>query len=92
VVKAYQKYHDKGFEIIGVSLDTDKKAWLKALKADGLTWTHVSDLKGWKSKPVQEFGITGVPTSFIVDKEGKVIAKDLRGEDLEKKLEEVFGK
>lgn len=92
VVKAYNKYHDKGFEIIGVSLDTDRKAWLKALKADGLTWTHVSDLKGWKSSPVQEFGITGVPTSFIVDKDGKVIAKDLRGEDLEKKLEEVFNK
>jgi thiol-disulfide isomerase/thioredoxin len=92
VVKAYKKYHDKGFEIIGVSLDTDKKAWLKAVNADGLTWTHISDLKGWKSAPVQEFGITGVPTSFIVDKDGKVIAKDLRGEDLDKKLDEVFGK
>jgi peroxiredoxin len=92
VVKAYNRFHDKGFDIIGVSLDTDKAAWLKAVNKDGLTWTHVSDLKGWKSSPVQEFGITGVPTSFIVDKEGKVIAKDLRGEDLEAKLEEVFGK
>jgi thiol-disulfide isomerase/thioredoxin len=92
VLRAYQKYHDKGFEIIGVSLDTDKKAWLKALHADGLTWTHVSDLKGWKSLPVQEFGITGVPTSFIVDKNGKVIATDLRGDALEAKLEQVFGK
>ncbi|MBV7531397.1 TlpA disulfide reductase family protein [Chitinophaga sp. sic0106] len=90
VVKAYQRFHDQGFEIIGVSLDTDKAAWMKAVAKDGLTWTHISDLKGWKSSPVLEFGISSVPTSFIVDKNGKVIAKDLRGEELEAKLAEIF--
>ncbi|SKD05058.1 Thiol-disulfide isomerase or thioredoxin [Chitinophaga ginsengisegetis] len=92
VVKAYQRFHDQGFDILGVSLDTDKKAWLKAVGKDGLTWTHVSDLKGWKSAPVLEFGISGIPANFIVDGSGKIIAQNLRGEELEKKLEEVFKK
>lgn len=92
VVKAYTKYHDKGFEIVGVSLDNKKEPWLKAIHADGLTWQHVSDLKGWQSAPVVDYGIKSVPTSFLLDKEGKVIAKDLRGEALEKKLEEIFEK
>ncbi|MGO4290790.1 redoxin family protein [Chitinophaga sp. RAB17] len=92
VVKAYQRFHSQGFDILGVSLDTDKKAWLKAVGKDGLTWTHVSDLKGWKSNPVLEFGISGIPTNFIIDGTGKIIAQNLRGEDLEKKLEEVLKK
>jgi peroxiredoxin len=90
VVKAYQRFHDQGFDILGVSLDTDKKAWLKAVGKDGLTWTHVSDLKGWKSNPVLDFGISGIPTNFIIDGTGKIIAQNLRGEELEKKLAEVF--
>ncbi|SEW54213.1 TlpA disulfide reductase family protein [Chitinophaga arvensicola] len=90
VVKAYQRFHDKGFEILGVSLDTDKKAWLKAVNKDGLNWWHVSDLKGWKSTPVLEFGISGIPTNFIMDGNGKIIAQNLRGEELEKKLEEIL--
>ncbi len=90
VVKAYQKYHDKGFEIIGVSLDTKKEAWMKAIEKDGLTWSHVSDLKGWESSIVREFGIKVVPTSFLLDKEGKVIANNLREEALPKKLEQLL--
>ncbi|RZK78830.1 MAG: AhpC/TSA family protein [Pedobacter sp.] len=90
LVKAYAKYHDKGFEIIGVSLDDKKESWNKAIEADKLVWLHASDLKGWKSDLATEFGIKSVPTSFLVDADGKVIAKDLRGEALEKKLETLF--
>lgn len=91
VVSAYKTYHQKGFEILGVSLDDNKEKWLAAVAADGLTWTHVSDLKAWKGKYVEEFGIKGVPTSFILDREGKIVAKDLRGEELHKKLAELLG-
>jgi peroxiredoxin len=90
VVNAYQKYHDKGFEIVGVSLDNKKDAWLKAINMDDLTWHHVSDLDGWESEIVKEFGITVVPTNFLLDKNGKVIAKNLREEALQEKLEEIF--
>jgi thiol-disulfide isomerase/thioredoxin len=86
VVAAYQKYHDKGFEIVGVSLDTQKDAWMKAIAKDGLAWNHVSDLKGWQSGIVKQFGIHAVPTSFLLDKDGKVIANNLRGEALLEKL------
>jgi thiol-disulfide isomerase/thioredoxin len=90
VVKAYQQYHDKGFDILSVSLDTNKDAWMKAVAKDNLTWNHVSDLKGWKSDVVTEYGIHAVPTSFLLDKNGKIIAKDLRGEQLEEKLKELM--
>ncbi len=90
VVKAYQLFHDKGFEIVGVSLDTKKDAWMKAIEKDGLTWSHVSDLKGWESDIVKEYGIKVVPTSFLLDKEGKVIANNLREEALHEKLKEVI--
>jgi peroxiredoxin len=90
VVEAYKKFHDKGFDIVGVSLDTKKDAWLKAINHDGLTWYHVSDLKGWDGDIEKEFGIKVVPTNFLLDKEGKVIAKNLREEALQKKLEELF--
>jgi thiol-disulfide isomerase/thioredoxin len=90
VVNAYQKYHDKGFEIVGVSLDNKKDAWLKAINKDNLTWYHVSDLQGWQSAIVKEFGITVVPTNFLLDKNGKVVAKNLREEALQQKLGEIF--
>lgn len=90
LVKAYAKYHDKGFEIVGISLDDKKTSWLKAIEADKLTWLHASDLKAWKSDLVLEYGIKSVPTSFLVDANGKIIAKDLRGDALEKKLETIF--
>lgn len=90
VVKAYNKFHDKGLDIVGVSLDTKKDAWIKAINHDGLTWDHVSDLKGWDGSIVKEFGINVVPTNFLLDKDGKVIAKNLREEVLQKKLEELL--
>ncbi|TAE90487.1 MAG: alkyl hydroperoxide reductase, partial [Runella slithyformis] len=69
----------------------DKAPWLKAIEKDGLTWTnHVSDLKYWQSVAAQSYGVNGIPATFLLDKEGRVIAKNLRGEELEKKLEEVF--
>ena len=90
VVKAYKKFHDKGFDIVGVSLDTKKDAWLKAINHDGLTWYHVSELKGWNGNIEKDFGIKVVPTNFLLDKDGKVIAKNLREEALQKKLEELL--
>ena len=90
VVKAYQKFHDKGFEIVGVSLDTKKEAWMKAIEKDQLNWFHVSDLKGWDSELVKEYGIKSVPSSFILNREGKVIAKNLRAEKLLEQLEKIF--
>lgn len=90
LLKAYGKYHEKGFEIIGISLDDKKERWLQAIEADKLGWLHASDLKGWKSDLAQEYGIKSIPMSFLVDTEGKIIAKDLRGDALEKKLETIF--
>ncbi|WP_285008410.1 TlpA disulfide reductase family protein [Pedobacter faecalis] len=90
LVKAYEKYHDKGFEIIGISLDDKKDRWLAAIEADKLNWVHASDLKGWKSDLALEYGIKSIPMSFLVDASGKIIAKDLRGDALEKKLATLF--
>jgi thiol-disulfide isomerase/thioredoxin len=90
VVAAYNKYHSKGFDIVSVSLDDNKDNWLHAIAADKLTWTHVSDLKGWKNEVAQLFGIKSVPTSFLIDKNGIIIAKNLRGEALNKKLDEIL--
>ena len=90
-VKAmYSKYHGQGFEVVGVSLDGKKEAWLKAVEADGLAWTQLSDLQGWKNAVAQEFGIAAVPQNFLVDPQGKVIAKNLRGEELQTKLAQLF--
>ena len=90
VVMAYKKFHSKGFDIVGVSLDTKKEAWEKAIVKDSLNWNHVSDLKGWESGIVKEYGIKAVPTNFLVDRTGKVVAKNLREEALQIKLEELF--
>lgn len=90
VVAAYKKYHDKGFEIIGISLDSNKEAWLKAVDKDGLTWTHVSDLKGWQCATATTYGVKAVPASFLIDPNGKVVGKDLRGEELNKTLADLF--
>ena len=86
VVKAYNAFKTKGFTILGVSLDQDKGKWLEAIKKDGLTWTHVSDLKYWNNEVAVKFGIQSIPANFLIDPKGVVIAKDLRGEDLEKIL------
>lgn len=90
VVAAYKKYHDSGFEILGVSLDSSKEAWLKAIQTDGLIWHHVSDLKGWKNDAAALYGVKSVPASFLIGPDGKVIGKDLRGEELHQKLESIF--
>ncbi len=92
VVANYKKYHSKGLEVFQVSLDKSKQAWVKAIKDDGLgEWTHVSDLQQWNSAPAKLYGVQAIPSNFLLDKDGKVIAKNLRGEDLGKKLQEIFG-
>jgi peroxiredoxin len=90
VVAAYNKFKDKNFTILGVSLDKEKTAWLKAIKDDGLAWNHISDLKFWNSIAVPLYNIQGIPYNVLVDPQGKIIAKELRGADLENKLAEVL--
>lgn len=90
VVKAYAKFKAKGFEIFGVSLDSDKDRWVEAIAKDGITWPQVSDLQKWGSEVVRLYNIQGIPYTVLLDKEGKIIAKNLRGEELEKKLAEVL--
>ena len=82
VVAAYQQFKDKNFTVLGVSLDKNKEAWLNAIKEDGLAWAHVSDLKQWQSSVVPLYQIEGIPFNVLLDPQGKVIAKGLRGEDL----------
>ncbi len=90
VKRAYEKYKSKGFEILGVSLDKDRTAWLEAISKEGLTWPQVSDLKFWQSEAVQIYAIQSIPYTVLLDKEGKIIATDLRGAELDKKLAEVL--
>lgn len=90
VLKAYNKYQDKNFTVVGISLDDKGDNWKKAIKDDGMPWTQLSDLKGWKNEVSQYYGIMGIPSTLLVDPQGKIIAKDLRGEILNKKLEEIF--
>ena len=90
VVSAYQQFKEKNFTILGVSLDKEKEGWVKAIADDQLTWNHVSDLKFWDSKVVPLYGIEGIPFNVLLDPEGKVIAKDLRGSELHAKLNEVL--
>jgi peroxiredoxin len=92
VVKAFKRFKDKGFTVYGVSLDRNKEDWVQAIAQDGLTWTHVSDLKYFQSEAARTYDINGIPYSLLLDKEGKIIAKNLRGPALEAKLEEVLGK
>jgi peroxiredoxin len=92
VVRAYHKFKPKGFEVYSVSLDKSKEDWLKAIKEDGLEWTHVSDLKYWGSKAAADYNISAIPFSILLDKQGKIIAKNLRGAALDQKLTEVLGK
>lgn len=92
VVKMYGEYKDKGFEIFSVSLDKDKAKWEEAIKTDQLSWSnHVSDLQGWQSPAAKLYGVTAIPKTFLIGKDGTIIAKDLRGEMLEKKIGEVLG-
>ncbi len=92
VVRMYNRFKDKGFDIFGVSLDRDAASWLAAIEKDGLTWTHVSDLKYWQSAGAEAYGVKAIPHTVLIDREGKIIARKLRGKALEDKLEEILGK
>lgn len=91
VKKAYEAFKDKGFDILGVSLDNKKDAWLGAIEQMGLTWHHVSDLKGWKCEGAVMYGVRSIPYTMLVGPDGTVVATNLRGEALFNKLEEVLG-
>ncbi|MCC5931347.1 MAG: redoxin domain-containing protein [Cyclobacteriaceae bacterium] len=90
VVRMYNKYNDKGFEILGVSLDRDRDSWLKAIQDDQLTWTHISDLKYFDSEASRLYNVQAIPFTVLIDPEGKIVSKNLRGKALEDKLEEIF--
>jgi thiol-disulfide isomerase/thioredoxin len=90
VVKAYKQFHPKGFDIFGVSLDDTKSDWLAAIKKDGLNWTQVSELKGWDADVVSLYGIKAIPMNFLLDKNGVIIARGLRGDALDTELEKIF--
>lgn len=92
VVKAYNTYKGKGFTVLGVSLDAAKakEAWLAAIRKDGLTWTQVSDLDGWDNKAAKAYGVHAIPQNFLIDPNGVIVGKNLRGEELDKKLASLF--
>ncbi|MEQ8240939.1 MAG: TlpA disulfide reductase family protein, partial [Cyclobacteriaceae bacterium] len=91
VVRMYNEYSDKNFEILGVSLDRNREAWLKAIDDDGLKWKHVSDLKYFNSEAAADYKINAIPATYLIGPDGKIIAKNLRGPSLEAKLKEIFG-
>ncbi len=91
VVKNYEKYHSKGFNIVGVSLDQKKESWVAAIQQLGMKWPQISDLKGWKSAAVDVYGISSIPSSVLVAPDGTIVAIDLRGNSLSEKLREIYG-
>jgi thiol-disulfide isomerase/thioredoxin len=90
VKKVYEKYHSQGFEIVGVSLDSDGNKWKEAVEKDGLTWIQLSDLKGWNNVIASVFEINSIPTNILINKEGKIIATNLSGSELEKAVKRCF--
>ena len=90
VVRIYNRFNEQGFEILGVSLDRDRDAWLNAIAKDGLIWNQVSDLKYWQSDAAQTYGVKSIPHTVLVNRDGTIIARGLRGNALEVKLEEIF--
>lgn len=90
VVAAYAKYKAKGFGIVGVSLDNDAESWKKAIKDLNITWPQMSDLKGWQCEGAALYGVRAIPATLLVSKDGTIVARDLRGEDLEAKLAELM--
>ena len=91
VVANYNKYHDKGFNIVGISFDSNSEAWKKAITDMKMNWIHLSDLKAWHSDAGKAYGVDAIPASILVDPQGKVVARDLRGEELGAKLSEIYG-
>lgn len=92
VVKIYEKYKDQGLNIVGVSLDRDRESWLKAIADDKLTWTQVSNVKFWQDPIAKEYNVSSIPATFILDAEGNIAAKDLRGQELDDKIAELLAK
>ena len=90
VVASFNKYKDKNFTVLGVSLDKTKSAWVEAIAMDGLAWGHVSDLQGWTNAVAQQYQISSIPQNFLIGPDGIIIGKNLRGADLERKLESIF--
>lgn len=90
LVKTYEKFNPKGFEIFAVSLDEDKESWLKAIKKDSLNWEHVSDLKGNRNEASLIYGVNGIPDNFLISESGEIIGQNLRGEKLNQKLKELL--
>jgi peroxiredoxin len=90
IVNAYNTYKDKGFDVFSVSLDKTKEAWIKGIADDNLTWTHVSDILFWDSAPAKLYGVRAIPANFLIDKDGIIVAKNLRGEELGKTLAELL--
>lgn len=94
LVKAFHSYKDKNFTVLGVSLDRPnaKEKWLKAIHDDGLTWTQVSDLKFWDNEVAKQYGIRAIPQNLLIDPQGKIVARNIRGNKLDKTLQELLGK
>lgn len=90
VVKVYNQYHSKGLEVVGVSLDNNHEAWVKAIKTLKMPWPQMSDLKGWQSAAAAAYNIRAIPANVLIDNKGNIIAKDLRGEELQKRIEELM--
>ena len=91
VVSAYEQYHGKGFEVVGVSFDQKKEAWVKAIQQLGMKWPQMSDLKGWKCAAAEAYGVSSIPSNVLVDPTGKIVAMDLRGDNLLNKLKGIYG-
>ena len=91
VVAAYNKFHDKGFEVIGVSFDSKKDAWVKAIEQLKTPWLQLSDLKGWKCAAAPIYKIDGIPDNLLIDPQGKIVARGLRGKPMQKRLQRIFG-
>jgi peroxiredoxin len=91
VVRVYTEFHKKGFDVFGVSLDRKKEDWINAIADDKLVWTHVSDLQYWNNEAAKMYAVISIPANFLLDETGKIVAKNLRGEDLYKKVNEVLG-
>ena len=91
VIDAYEQYHAKGFDVVGVSFDQKKSSWVAAIQQLGMRWPQMSDLKGWKCAAAGLYGISSIPSNVLVDPNGKIIAMDLRGERLINKLKEIYG-
>lgn len=90
VVEVYRDYHEKGFDVLGVSLDMNKEKWIDAIEKDGLIWHNISDLKYWQNEAAQAYGISSIPSNLLLDENGTIIAKNLRGEDLRNKVQELL--